>query len=49
MRKLFEATVVSLDAVIESPERWSPFDDEATRPAMEEWGNYDATTSQGSG
>ena len=42
MRKLIESTLVSLDGVIESPERWAPFDDEATRLATEELGNYDA-------
>jgi dihydrofolate reductase len=42
MRKLIESTIVSLDGVIESPERWSPFDEEATRLAMEDLGNYDA-------
>ncbi|HYX84988.1 MAG TPA: dihydrofolate reductase family protein [Gaiellales bacterium] len=42
MRKLIESTLVSLDGVIESPERWSPFDDEATQLAMEELGTYDA-------
>ena len=42
MRKLIESTLVSLDGVIESPERWAPFDDEATRLAMEDLGNYDA-------
>jgi dihydrofolate reductase len=42
MRKLIESTLVSLDGVIESPERWSRFDDEATQLAMEELGNYDA-------
>jgi hypothetical protein len=29
MRKLIESTIVSLDGVIESPERWSVFDEEA--------------------
>ena len=42
MRKLIESTLVSLDGVIESPERWSPFDEEATKLAMEDLGNYDA-------
>ena len=42
MRKLIESTLVSLDGVIESPDRWAPFDDEATRLAMEDLGTYDA-------
>jgi dihydrofolate reductase len=42
MRRLIESTLVSLDGVIESPERWSPFDEEATELAMEDLGNYDA-------
>jgi dihydrofolate reductase len=42
MRKLIESTLVSLDGVIESPERWAAFDDEATRLAMAELDNYDA-------
>jgi dihydrofolate reductase len=42
LRKLIESTLVSLDGVIESPDRWSPFDEEASRLAMEGLGNYDA-------
>jgi dihydrofolate reductase len=42
MRKLIESTLVSLDGVIESPERWAAFDDEATQLAMQELDNYDA-------
>jgi dihydrofolate reductase len=42
MRKLIESTLVSLDGVIESPERWSPFDEEAEQLATEDLGNYDA-------
>jgi dihydrofolate reductase len=42
MRKLIESTLVSLDGVIESPERWSPFDEEATRRALAELDGYDA-------
>jgi hypothetical protein len=34
MRRLIESTLVSLDGVIESPERWAPFDEEATQLAM---------------
>jgi hypothetical protein len=41
MRKLIESTLVSLDGVIESPDRWSHFDDEASRLAMEDLYNYD--------
>ena len=29
MRKLIESTLVSLDGVIDSPDRWSPFDEES--------------------
>jgi dihydrofolate reductase len=42
MRKLIESTLVSLDGVIESPERWAPFDDEATQLAMRDLDAYDA-------
>ena len=42
MRRLIESTLVSLDGVIESPDRWAPFDDEAMRLALEELGTYDA-------
>jgi dihydrofolate reductase len=42
MRKLIESTLVSLDGVIESPERWAIFDDEATEMSMKELDNYDA-------
>jgi dihydrofolate reductase len=42
MRKLIESTLVSLDGVIESPDRWAPFDDEAIQLAVEDLGNYDA-------
>jgi dihydrofolate reductase len=42
MRKLIESTLVSLDGVIESPERWAIFDDEATQLSMQELDNYDA-------
>lgn len=42
MRKLIESTLVSLDGVIEAPERWARFDAEATAYATEELGNYDA-------
>jgi len=42
MRKLIESTLVSLDGVIESPDRWAPFDQEAGQSAMRELENYDA-------
>jgi hypothetical protein len=35
VRKLIESTLVSLDGVIEAPDRWAPFDDESTALAME--------------
>jgi hypothetical protein len=36
MRKLIESTLVSLDGVIESPERWARFDEESAALAMEQ-------------
>jgi dihydrofolate reductase len=42
MRKLIESTLVSLDGIIESPDNWAPFDQEASQLAMRELGNYDA-------
>ena len=42
MRKLIESTLVSLDGVIEGPERWANFDAEATALSIEQLGNYDA-------
>ncbi len=42
MRKLIESTLVSLDGVIESPERWATFDDEASELSMQELDNYGA-------
>jgi dihydrofolate reductase len=42
MRKLIESTLVSLDGVIETPERWASFDAEDTALSTEELGNYDA-------
>jgi len=42
MRKLIESTLVSLDGVIEAPERWANFDDEASELSMQELDNYDA-------
>jgi dihydrofolate reductase len=42
MRKLIESTLVSLDGVIGSPDRSSPFDTEASQLAKEELEKYDA-------
>jgi dihydrofolate reductase len=42
MRKLIESTLVSLDGVIGSPDRWAPFDDEARQLARETLDHYDA-------
>ena len=42
MRKLIESTLVSLDGVIEAPERWASFDAEDTALSLEQLGNYDA-------
>jgi dihydrofolate reductase len=42
MRKLIESTLISLDGVIESPERWAIFDDEAGQLSMQDLDNYDA-------
>lgn len=42
MRKLIESTLVSLDGVIEAPERWASFDAEDAALSMQELGNYDA-------
>jgi dihydrofolate reductase len=42
MRRLIESTLLSLDGVIESPDRWAPFDQEAGQLAMRDLENYDA-------
>ena len=42
MRKLIESTLVSLDGVTGSPERWAAFDDESAAFALEQLGGYDA-------
>jgi dihydrofolate reductase len=42
MRKLIEWTLVSLDGVIEAPERWANFDDEDAALSMDQLANYDA-------
>jgi dihydrofolate reductase len=42
VRKLIESTLISLDGVIEAPNRWSIFDHESTAVAIEQLGHYDA-------
>jgi dihydrofolate reductase len=42
MPKLIESTLISLDGVIESPERWAIFDEEAARLSLRDLDNYDA-------
>ena len=42
MRKLIESTIVSLDGIVESPDRWAQFDQEAVHYSMNELENYDA-------
>ena len=42
MRKLIESTLISLDGVVEAPERWAIFDAEATALSNEQLLNYDA-------
>lgn len=42
MRKLIESTIVSLDGIVEAPDRWAPFDQEAVQYSMNELENYDA-------
>ena len=42
MRKLIESTLISLDGVIESPERWAIFDEEAAQLSMRDLDDYDA-------
>ena len=42
MRKLIESTLISLDGVIESPERWALFDEEAAQLSMRDLDDYDA-------
>jgi dihydrofolate reductase len=42
MRKLIESTLISLDGVIESPERWAHFDDESAELAMQQLDDYAA-------
>ncbi len=42
MRKLIESTLVSLDGIVGSPDRWALFDQEAVQYSMHELENYDA-------
>jgi hypothetical protein len=42
MRKLIESTIVSLDGIVESPDRWALLDEEAVQYSMNELDNYDA-------
>lgn len=42
MRRLIESTLVSLDGVIEHPERWAVFDDEAKALAQDDLRGYEA-------
>ena len=42
MRKLIESALVSLDGVIEAPERWANFDAEDAALSMDQLVNYDA-------
>jgi dihydrofolate reductase len=42
MRKLVVSTLVSLDGVIESPNRWANFDEEDTQYAIDQLGDFNA-------
>ncbi|NGN66915.1 hypothetical protein G5C51_23785 [Streptomyces sp. A7024] len=42
MRKLIESTLVTLDGVIEAPERWALFDAESSALSLEQLDNYEA-------
>jgi dihydrofolate reductase len=42
MRKLVVSTLVSLDGVIESPNRWANFDEEDAQYAMDQLGDFNA-------
>jgi dihydrofolate reductase len=42
VRKLIESTLVTLDGVIEAPERWALFDAESSALSLEQLGNYEA-------
>jgi dihydrofolate reductase len=42
VRKLIESTLVTLDGVIEAPERWALFDAESSAYSLEQLDNYEA-------
>lgn len=42
MRSLIESTIVSIDGIVESPDQWAPFDEEAVEYSMNELDNYEA-------
>jgi dihydrofolate reductase len=42
VRKLIESTLVTLDGVIEAPERWALFDAESSALSLEQLDNYEA-------
>ena len=42
MRKLIESTLLSLDGIVESPERWAHFDEEDAEFSLKELRRYDA-------
>ncbi|GAA4967118.1 dihydrofolate reductase family protein [Yinghuangia aomiensis] len=42
MRKLVESTLVTLDGVVEAPERWAFFDAESSAYSLEQLRNYEA-------
>ena len=42
MRKLVESTLISLDGVVEAPERWAAFDAEAAAYSLDQLDHYDA-------
>ena len=42
MRKLVESTLVSLDGVVEAPNRWSNFDEESAARALTRLDDFDA-------
>ncbi|MFB4299346.1 dihydrofolate reductase family protein [Actinomadura sp. NTSP31] len=42
MRKLIESTLVTLDGVIEAPERWALFDAESSAYSLAQLDNFDA-------
>ncbi|WP_329089206.1 dihydrofolate reductase family protein [Actinomadura citrea] len=42
MRKLIESTLVTLDGVIEAPERWALFDAESSAYSLEQLDDYEA-------